>query len=293
MSKTILAVDDSHTIRRAIELTFLATDFEVVTASGEHEALDRLENTIPDVVLVDAGLEDGAGYRLAGALRSRDPTLPVIFLTSSAHAYDPGQGQRAGVGTFVDKPFQTEALIEMVHREVEQRPATPPEAEIPPVEEPAFEEPAFGSPDIDIDVGRPEDGFGQAAFTPSDDVEEIEEIDIEDVPDEPLEAMVESSVEVDFEVPEPPPDLEPEPAPPPPVLEPEPPPPPPVAAEPTAAAEDVVLARASDAEPILQALPADELRRIAREVLERVAWEVVPDLAETIIREELTRLTSE
>jgi len=290
MSKTILAVDDSSTIRRALELTFRATEFRVVTAPGEPEALDQFESVRPDLLLVDAGLEGGAGYRLAGAFKSRDPSIPVVLLTSQTHPYDASMGRRAGVGSHVDKPFDTQALLDLVQREVIERERAP--AAVPRAEP---------EPELEIEVGGPAQ-IPDDPHVDSADFEEIEEIDIEDVPDEPFES------------------LEPTPAPEPAAARPRTstqpdlghgaaaPPPDPGAgfapAPPGAAApedaprsgarmEDAVVTRASEAEPILRALPADELRRIARDVVERVAWEVVPDLAETIIREELDRLTSE
>jgi CheY-like chemotaxis protein len=278
MAKTILAVDDSPTIRKAIELTFEATDYRVEAVGSEPEALDRLQSGAHAAVLVDAGLGDGAGYRLAGTIKSRDPSLPVVLLTSQTHAYDPGRGQQAGVGTFIDKPFQTQSLIDLVARETEA-PAAAGRA-VAQTQPEAFPEPTYEpAPELELDVEAP----AEIGFAGSDDLEEIEEIDIEDVPDEPVspELRPDEAFGAAPPTPGPPPAVEPTPR----SVD--------LAAAVGAPATDAVVARASEAEPVLRELPADELRRIAREVIERVAWEVVPDLAEAIIREELRRLTSE
>lgn len=319
MAKTILAVDDSHTIRKAIELTFQSTDFEVVTAEDEHAALDQLASSPAAVVLIDAGLSDDAGYRLAQTIKSRDPSTPVVFLTSGTHAWDAARGQQAGVGAHIDKPFETQALIDLVTREAEE-PATGPAGRAPEAVGPAGGRPteatervAFHAPpaprfapgpepDLEIDF----DGATRDAYSADvEDVEEIEEIDIEDVPDEPSAFELELESPISTPPRDPPRPAAPspssrslEPAPratpvPRPSASPSPEAPRPASStsSATAGAVDLMARRAQDAEPILQNLPADELRRIARDVLERVAWEVVPDLAEVIIREELDRLT--
>lgn len=314
MAKTILAVDDSRTIRRALELTFEGTEFRVEAVASEGEALDRLQAAPPAAVLVDAGLSGGAGYRLAGSVRSRDPAIPVVLLTSQTHAFDPRLGGQAGVDLCIDKPFDTQALIDLVARETEAAARDPAAARPSGRTEPSGPAAARRPVEISVDLGLDDGSQSVSLDAPGDEFEEIEEIDIEDVPDESLDLDGGPDEPMGFEVTPGRPEPQTEPSlpasRPPPPPEPSVPParpstPAPMAAPPsagpsssaaaaaTAAATEAITASAAEAEPVLRALPADELRRIARDVIERVAWEVVPDLAETIIREELRRLTSE
>jgi DNA-binding NarL/FixJ family response regulator len=99
MSKRLLVVDD-----------------EVMTARGGAEALVRITEAVPDLVITDIRMPGVDGHALARALRSNPRTdlIPVIFLTAKDTREDRIAGFRAGVDAYVTKPFDPEELVAVV-----------------------------------------------------------------------------------------------------------------------------------------------------------------------------------
>jgi CheY-like chemotaxis protein len=123
--KTLLAVDDSATMRKVLEITFAGDDFRVVTADGASSALGRMGDE-PSAVVIDTALGGDDGYALAKEMRTRSGRLAVIMLASRYNPYDPNRGREAGVDDFIDKPFDTQMLIDKVKKAVGVREAARP-----------------------------------------------------------------------------------------------------------------------------------------------------------------------
>ena len=115
MSKTLLAVDDSTTMRKVLEITFSGEDFRVITAENSQSALGRLGEN-PGVFVVDTTLGGEDGYALAKELRKRSPGAPIIMLASRYAPYDQARGRDAGADDYADKPFDTQQLIDKVRK---------------------------------------------------------------------------------------------------------------------------------------------------------------------------------
>jgi CheY-like chemotaxis protein len=114
--KTLLAVDDSATMRKVLEITFAGEDFRVVTADGGEAALQKMSEE-PVAVVIDTSLPDGGdGYSLAKEVRSRDARAVIVLLSSRYAPYDPNRGRDAGVDDFIDKPFDSQAIIDKVKK---------------------------------------------------------------------------------------------------------------------------------------------------------------------------------
>ena len=91
MAKTLLAVDDSVTMRKVLEITFSGEDFRVITAENAQSALGKLGDN-PGVFVVDTVLGADDGYALAKELRKRSPGAPIIMLASRYAPYDQARG---------------------------------------------------------------------------------------------------------------------------------------------------------------------------------------------------------
>ncbi len=115
MAKTLLAVDDSVTMRKVLEITFSGEDFRVITAENAQSALGKLGDN-PGVFVVDTVLGGEDGYALAKELRRRSPSAPIIMLASRYAPYDQARGRDAGADDFADKPFDTQQLIDKVRK---------------------------------------------------------------------------------------------------------------------------------------------------------------------------------
>ena len=115
MAKTLLAVDDSVTMRKVLEITFSGEDFRVITAENANSALGKLGEN-PGVFVVDTVLGGDDGYALAKELRKRSPSAPIIMLASRYAPYDQARGRDAGADDWADKPFDTQQLIDKIRK---------------------------------------------------------------------------------------------------------------------------------------------------------------------------------
>ena len=136
MAKTLLAVDDSVTMRKVLEITFSGEDFRVITAENAQNALGKLGEN-PGVFVVDSVLGGEDGYALAKELRRRSPGAPIIMLASRYAPYDQARGRDAGVDDWADKPFDTQQLIDKIRKvilakEAGGQPSAAPPAPPPP-----------------------------------------------------------------------------------------------------------------------------------------------------------------
>jgi len=115
VAKTLLAVDDSVTMRKVLEITFSGEDFRVITAENAQSALGKLGEN-PGVFVVDTVLGGDDGYALAKELRKRNPGAPIIMLASRYAPYDQARGRDAGADDWADKPFDTQQLIDKIRK---------------------------------------------------------------------------------------------------------------------------------------------------------------------------------
>ena len=81
MPKTLLAVDDSATMRKVLEITFGGEDFRVVSADGAAGALAKMGEE-PVAVVIDTSLGSDDGYALAKEVRSRNARAAILLMTS-------------------------------------------------------------------------------------------------------------------------------------------------------------------------------------------------------------------
>ncbi|MFW5741440.1 MAG: response regulator transcription factor, partial [Myxococcota bacterium] len=115
MPATLLAVDDSVTMRKVLEMTFAGEDFRVVTAESADAALAKLKSENPSLVLTDVTLPGKDGYDLCTAIKRDNPGIPVLLLSSKLAPYDKTKGQAAKADDYIDKPFDTQKLIDKIN----------------------------------------------------------------------------------------------------------------------------------------------------------------------------------
>ena len=120
MPKTLLAVDDSVTMRKVVEMTFAGEDMQVTTVATAQDALAACRRQRPDVVLADVALDGHSGYDLCRAIKDELPGIPVIILSSKQNPFDPARGQASGADGNLDKPYDTAKAIELVKKTLER-----------------------------------------------------------------------------------------------------------------------------------------------------------------------------
>ena len=117
MPKQILLVEDSVTMQKVVQIAFAKEDYQIIAVSSADEALARLREARPDVLVIDAGLTGKNGYDLTAAARAEanGKDVPVLLLTSNFNPYDEARGQRSGVNANLVKPFDTQSVIDKVN----------------------------------------------------------------------------------------------------------------------------------------------------------------------------------
>ena len=116
--KTVLVVDDSRTARKLAAMTLAAAGFRVAEAADGVEAVDRIRDAIPDLLVVDPTMPDMDGYELCRLIRGNPETkhIPVLFLTAKAGFFDRIRGRMAGVTLYLPKPLAPDALLSAARR---------------------------------------------------------------------------------------------------------------------------------------------------------------------------------
>jgi two-component system, chemotaxis family, chemotaxis protein CheY len=112
MSRTILAVDDSATVRKFVSVALTMQGFGVVTACDGMDALEKLPSQQVDLVITDLNMPNMDGFELIKALRENPAykDLPVIILTSLTDDDSKERGTGLGVNSYIVKPFSLEKI---------------------------------------------------------------------------------------------------------------------------------------------------------------------------------------
>jgi DNA-binding NarL/FixJ family response regulator len=116
MAKQLLVVDDDPSLLLAVSETLRAEGYDVVTARRGAEAMVRVAESLPDLIISDIRMPGMDGYALARNLRSaaRTRLIPIIFLTARDEVADRIAGFRTGVDAYLTKPFESEELAAVV-----------------------------------------------------------------------------------------------------------------------------------------------------------------------------------
>jgi len=293
----ILVADDSATMRRVLEMTFAGEDATVLAVDGAEAALAKLAEFSPDVVLADASLPGVDGYELARRIKTNAQfsKVAVFVMGSQQSPYDDAKGRAVGVDDHLSKPFDTQSVIDRVAQAL-VRPRTQPSGGGAEASKPAAPPPAPARPQPPGPAAAPN---GPATGT-TGRVPANTRVGMGGAI--PMQAAPGKSA------------AGPQPIP---ALRPGNPPLAPAAAKqmsapPAPAAAAIATAPAPAARPAAAAVQVatqdmsaklaqlgltreqvEGVLALSREVIEQVVWEVVPDLAEQLIKEEIKRLTAE
>jgi len=118
ISRKILVVEDSSTIRKVISITLSQKGFEIIEAGDGLEALSRLNEAKPDLILLDIILPKMDGYQILSIIRENPEFkyIPVIMLTSKDGIINKVKGKVAGSSAYLTKPFDPAQLVETIER---------------------------------------------------------------------------------------------------------------------------------------------------------------------------------
>lgn len=120
-SKPILLVDDEKHIRLAAGQTLELAGYEVVAIETAEAALNRLDRSWPGVVVTDINMPGIDGLELMQRIKTIDADLPVILITGHGDISMAVSAMRDGAYDFIEKPFSSDLLVDVVRRAVEKR----------------------------------------------------------------------------------------------------------------------------------------------------------------------------
>jgi two-component system, chemotaxis family, chemotaxis protein CheY len=120
MTKRILTIDDSKTIRDMLMLTLADAGFEVLQAVDGQDGLDVLSKEQVDVVITDINMPRMDGYEVIRQMRSNSAhkTIPILVLTTESEADKKNLARQAGATGWMVKPFDPDRLIATINKVV-------------------------------------------------------------------------------------------------------------------------------------------------------------------------------
>ncbi|HTS25155.1 MAG TPA: response regulator [Bryobacteraceae bacterium] len=117
MSKTVMTVDDSASVRQMISFTLRGAGYEVIEAVDGIDALGRLKGAV-HLVITDLNMPRMDGIELIRNIRAHSTYkyLPVIMLTTESHDASKQAGKAAGATGWIVKPFNTQQLLAVLKK---------------------------------------------------------------------------------------------------------------------------------------------------------------------------------
>ncbi len=117
----VLIVDDEAEVRESLVTLLEVEGFEAEAAGSAEAGLDRIENRIFDLVLLDVALPDRPGLEVLEQIQARDPNLPVVMITAYASVENAVAAMRAGARDYLTKPWDNEKLVAEIRNTVSAR----------------------------------------------------------------------------------------------------------------------------------------------------------------------------
>jgi twitching motility two-component system response regulator PilG len=114
----VLVVDDSPTVRKLVEMTLERRGHVVVAAEDGMEALARINDSIPDLILLDITMPRMDGYQLCKTIKTNQETshIPVVMLTGKDGLLDKVRSRMVGSEEHLTKPFEPAVLVNLVEK---------------------------------------------------------------------------------------------------------------------------------------------------------------------------------
>ncbi len=118
MSKTIMAADDSASMRQMVSFTLEQQGYKVIEAVDGKDALAKLSGTKIDMLVTDLNMPNVDGFELIKQVRAKPECkfIPIIMLTTESQADKKQQGKAAGATGWIVKPFKPEQLVAVVKK---------------------------------------------------------------------------------------------------------------------------------------------------------------------------------
>ena len=120
----VLVVEDDAALREALEETLADAGFKVSVAADGAEAMLQVERALPALVISDVQMSPVDGLELLAWLREQHADVPVVLMTAYGSIEQAVAAMQQGAMDYLAKPFEADALLEMVERYLPVRPGT-------------------------------------------------------------------------------------------------------------------------------------------------------------------------
>lgn len=118
MSKKILAVDDSASIRQMVSFTLKQAGYDVVEAEDGQVGLAKAASEAPNLIITDLNMPNMNGLEMIREVR-KNPShrfTPILMLTTESDEAKKAEGKQAGATGWIVKPFNPEQLLKVIQR---------------------------------------------------------------------------------------------------------------------------------------------------------------------------------
>jgi len=117
-SFTVMVVDDSVTVRKVTSRFLEREGFEVILAKDGADAMLQLQDTVPDIMLLDIEMPRMDGFEVASSVKNTDrlKKIPIIMITSRTGDKHRERAMSIGVERYMGKPFVEEELLETINQ---------------------------------------------------------------------------------------------------------------------------------------------------------------------------------
>ena len=118
MTRTIMTVDDSASIRLMVTFTLRELGYEIVEAANGRDALKKLEKHHIHMLITDINMPEMDGISLVRTIRENPSYkfIPIIILTTESEEEKKREGKAAGATGWIVKPFRPDQLVSVVKR---------------------------------------------------------------------------------------------------------------------------------------------------------------------------------
>ncbi|VEP14952.1 Response regulator receiver protein [Hyella patelloides LEGE 07179] len=120
---TVLVVEDCLVDRKAIEFSLKQNGFEVLTAQNGEEAIQKLRNYQPDVIILDILLPGYSGFEICRQFKTDPKTkkIPIVFCSSKATELDKFWGLKQGADAYLTKPIVSQEIIPIINQVINRQ----------------------------------------------------------------------------------------------------------------------------------------------------------------------------
>lgn len=117
MSLSVLAVDDSRTMRDMLRISLVSAGMEITTAEDGLDGLETLERLQPDAIISDVNMPRMDGFAFIEAVRRIDRlrATPILMLTTESAPEMKARARNAGATGWIVKPFDPQKLVAALH----------------------------------------------------------------------------------------------------------------------------------------------------------------------------------